>query len=130
MTYAWVEGKDTANDIYLGAKQISAPKGTININWQPMDNGNVAVTYLYVGDRKRFDKVDGQYVGDKGPVDSYHIVNLSGSYNLNDDWSGFLGIENLFNQDYFPAKSQAYTYNGYNVKGLGTTVNMGINYKF
>ena len=130
VTYAWVEGKDTANDIYLGAKQISAPKGTININWQPMDNGNVAVTYLYVGDRKRFDKVDGQYVGDKGPVDSYHIVNLSGSYNLNDDWSGFLGIENLFNQDYFPAKSQAYTYNGYNVKGLGTTVNMGINYKF
>jgi len=129
-TYAWVEGKDTANDIYLGAQQISAPKGTININWQPMDNANVAVTYLYVGDRKKFDQVDGQYVGDKGPVDSYHIVNLSGSYNLSDDWSGFIGIENLFNQDYFPAKSQAYTYNGYNVKGLGTTVNMGINYQF
>ncbi|MGB2740894.1 MAG: TonB-dependent receptor [Cognaticolwellia sp.] len=129
-TYAWVEGKDTANDIYLGAQKISAPKGTININWQPINNANIAVSYLYVGDRKKFDKVDGQYVGDTGPIDSYQIVNISGSYTLDDDWSTFVGIENLFNQDYFPAKSQAYTYSGYNVKGLGTTVNIGLNYQF
>ena len=129
-TYAWVEGKDTANDLYLGAKQISAPKGTVNISWQPLGNTNISMTYLYVGDRKKFDKVSDKYVGDKGPIDSYHIVNLSGNHNLNDDLSAFIGIENLFNQDYFPAKSQAYTYNGYNVKGLGTTVNIGMNYQF
>jgi len=129
-TYAWVEGKDTANDVYLGAKQISAPKGTVNVNWRPVDNANVSVSYLYVGDRKKFDKVDGQYVGDKGPIDSYHVINLSGNYSFDDAWSAFIGIENLLNQDYFPAKSQAYTYSGYNVKGLGTTVNMGVNYQF
>lgn len=129
-TYAWVEGKDTANDIYLGAKQISAPKATININWQPIDKANVALSYLYVGDRKRFDKVDGKHVGDKGPIDSYHLVNMSGNYQFNQDITAFIGIENLLNQDYYPAKSQAYTYSGYNVKGLGTTVNIGVNYQF
>ncbi|TWX54630.1 TonB-dependent receptor [Colwellia hornerae] len=129
-TYAWVEGKNTENDTYLGAKQISAPKATININWQPIDNTNLALSYLYVGDRKKFDPVDGKYVGDKGPIDSYHVFNMSGNYSFNQDWTAFIGIENLFNQDYYPAKSQAYTYSGYNVKGLGTTVNMGVDYQF
>ncbi len=129
-TYAWVEGKDTENDVYLGAKQISAPKATVNVNWQPLDDTYLSLTYLYVGDRKKFSPVDGKYVGDKGPIDSYHIVNVSGNYEISQDWSAFVGIENLFNQDYYPAKSQAYTYSGYNVKGLGTTVNIGANYQF
>ncbi len=129
-TYAWVEGKDTEEDIYLGAKQISAPKGTVNVNWQPLDNANLSLTYLYVGDRDKFDTVDGEHVGDKGPIDSYHIFNVSGNYEFNQGWSAFVGVENLFNQDYYPAKSQAYTYSGYNVKGLGTTVNMGATYQF
>jgi len=129
-TYTWLEGKDTKNDVYLGAKQISAPKGTININWQPLDNTNLSLTYLYVGDRKKFDAVDGLYVGDKGPISHYQIVNISGSYTLAEQWSAFIGVENLFNQDYYSAKAQAYTYSGYNIKGLGTTVNLGINYNF
>lgn len=129
-TYAWIEGKDTKNDTYLGAKQISAPKGTVNINWQPIDNANLTLSYLYVGDRKKFAPVDDKYVGDKGPIDSYHVFNMSGNYGFNQDWTAFIGIENLFNQDYYPAKSQAYTYSGYNVKGLGTTVNIGVDYQF
>jgi iron complex outermembrane receptor protein len=129
-SYAWIEGKDTKNDIYLGARQISAPKGTISVNWQPIDDASLALSYLYVGDRKKFDPVDGKYVGDKGPIDSYHVVNLSGNYVFSQGWSAFMGIENLFNQDYYPAKSQAYTYSGYNVKGLGTTVKLGVDYQF
>ena len=129
-TYAWVEGKNTEADVYLGAKQISAPKGTVNVNWQPIDDAFVTISYLYVGDRKRFDKVDGFYAGDQGPVDSYHLINLSGKYQFAPQWSAFMGVENLLNNDYYPAKSQAYTYKGYNVKGLGTTVNLGVNYQF
>jgi iron complex outermembrane receptor protein len=129
-TYAWIEGKNTKNDTYLGAKQISAPKGTVNINWQPIDNANLTLSYLYVGDRKKFAPVDDKYVGDKGPIDSYHVFNMSGNYGFNKDWTVFIGIENLFNQDYYPAKSQAYTYSGYNVKGLGTTVNISVDYQF
>ncbi|PKG83801.1 ligand-gated channel protein [Colwellia sp. 75C3] len=129
-TYSWVEGKNTEADVYLGAKQISPPKATFNVNWTPNNDISVAINYLYVGDRKRFEAVDGEYVGDQGPIDSYQIVNLSGSYNFATDWSTFIGVENLFNQDYYPTKSQGYTYGGYNIKGLGTTVNLGVNYQF
>lgn len=129
-TYAWIEGKNTADDVYLGAGQISAPKATVNLNWKPIHNAHVSVNYLYVGSRKQFDAVDGQYNGDQGPIDSYSIVNVSGNYDVNQAWSTFIGIENLFNNDYYPAKSQAYTYSGYNVKGLGTTVKLGVNYQF
>jgi len=129
-TYSWVEGKNTEADVYLGAKQISPPKATVNLNWNPSNDISVAVNYLYVGDRKRFEPVDGKYVGDQGPIDSYQIVNLSGNYDFANDWSAFVGVENLFNQDYYPTKSQGYTYGGYNIKGLGTTVNIGINYQF
>ncbi len=129
-TYSWVEGKNTEADVYLGAKQISPPKATVNVNWNPSSDISVAINYLYVGDRKRFEQVDGKYVGDQGPIDSYQVVNLSGNYNFASDWSAFIGVENLFNQDYYPTKSQGYTYGGYNIKGLGTTVNMGVNYQF
>jgi len=129
-TYSWVEGKNTEADVYLGAKQISPPKATVNINWNPNNDISLALNYLYVGDRKRFDPVDGEYVGDQGPIESYQIVNLSGNYNFAKDWSAFIGVENLFNQDYYPTKSQGYTYGGYNIKGLGTTVNIGVNYSF
>jgi len=129
-TYAWVEGKDTKNDTYLGAKQISAPKATVNINWQPIDNANLALSYLNVQDRKKFSPVDRAYVGDTGPIDGYNVFNMSGNYVFNQDLTAFIGIENLFNQDYYPAKSQAYTYSGYNVKGLGTTINIGVDYQF
>ncbi|WP_057832952.1 TonB-dependent receptor [Colwellia sp. TT2012] len=129
-TYSWVEGKNTEDDVFLGAKQISPPKATVNLNWQPSNTISLALNYLYVGDRKRFEPVDGKYVGDQGPIDSYQIVNVSGSYDFAQDWSTFIGVENLFNQDYYPTKSQGYTYNGYNIKGLGTTVNIGVNYQF
>ncbi|WP_448569377.1 TonB-dependent receptor [Thalassotalea ganghwensis] len=129
-SYAWVEGKDSANDVYLGAKQISAPKATLNLNWLPNQQSSLTLAYTYVGDRKRFTPVEGNYVGDQGPINNYHVINASGHYRFNNDWSLFIGIENLLNEDYFPAKSQAYTYSGYNVKGLGTTINLGIDYQF
>jgi iron complex outermembrane recepter protein len=130
-TYSYVEGKNSANDEYLGAKQISPPKATANLAWQAHDDVALTLSYLHVGDRKRFAKNEqGQYVGDQGAVDSYNVVNLSGQYQINSQWSSYFGIENLLNSDYYPARSQAYTYGGYNIKGLGTTVTLGANYQF
>ena len=130
-TYSYVEGKNTEADIYLGSKQISPPKATANLNWQPMDTLSLTLSYLYVGDRKRFEpNVNSKYVGDQGPVYNYTVFNLSGQYQFADNWQGFIGIENLFNQDYFPARAQSYTYGGYNIKGLGTTATVGVTYQF
>ncbi|MDI4668655.1 TonB-dependent receptor [Pseudoalteromonas shioyasakiensis] len=130
-TYSYVEGKNTEEDIYLGSRQISPPKGTANLNWQPNDELSLTVSYLYVGSRKRFEpNADGDYVGDQGPISSYNLFNLSGRYNFSDNWQAFMGVENLFNNDYYPARAQSYTYGGYNIKGLGTTVTLGATYSF
>ncbi|MCF2902861.1 TonB-dependent receptor [Pseudoalteromonas sp. OFAV1] len=130
-TYSYVEGKNTEDDIYLGSRQISPPKGTANLNWQPNDELSLTVSYLYVGSRKRFEpNADGDYVGDQGPISSYNLFNLSGRYNFSKNWQAFMGVENLFNNDYYPARAQSYTYGGYNIKGLGTTVTLGATYRF
>ncbi len=130
-TYSYVEGKNTEADIYLGSRQISPPKATVNVNWRPLDSMSLTVSYLHVGDRKRFaPDADGEYVGDQGPVSSYNIFNVSGKYQFADNWNAFMGIENLFNSDYYPARAQSYTYGGYNIKGLGTTATLGVTWAF
>ncbi|WP_026301446.1 TonB-dependent receptor [Colwellia piezophila] len=57
-------------------------------------------------------------------------MNVSGNYDFAKDWSTFIGVENLFNQDDYPTKLPGYTYDCYNIKGLGSTVNFGVNYLF
>lgn len=130
-TYSYVEGKNTDSDTHLGGRDISPPKATLLLQWQPMDDASIAFEYLYVGNRKRFEADEnGEYGTDQGPVDSYNLVNLSGTYAIADNWQTFAGIQNLLNADYFPARAQSYTYGGYAVKGLGTTVNLGVKYLF
>ncbi|WP_299787916.1 TonB-dependent receptor [uncultured Shewanella sp.] len=129
ITYTWMEGKNTETDSYLDGSIISAPKFTASIDWNPIDAAYIGLSYLYVGDRERFEAVDGKYAGTQAPVSSYKLVNLSSSYQIN-NWQLSLGVENLLNEDYYSARSQAFTYNGYNTKGLGTTVNLGIKASF
>ncbi|MCF6437074.1 TonB-dependent receptor [Pseudoalteromonas sp. MMG022] len=130
-TYSYTEGKNTSTDEYLGSKHISPPKLTANLNWQPQDGLSMTLSWLHVGDRKRFEKNDkNEYGLDQGPVDSYDVLNFSGQYQFANNWQGFIGVENLLNADYFPARAQSYTYGGYNVKGLGTTVTLGMKYQF
>ncbi|MDR9764943.1 TonB-dependent receptor [Shewanella baltica] len=129
MSYSFVEGKDTEKDEYLDGQIISPPKFTATLDWQPTDNSNISLAYLYIGDRDRFEPINGAYVGSQGPVEHYNIVNLSSSYQIN-DWTLSLGVENLFNEDYYSARSQSFTFKGYNTKGLGTTMNVGVSYQF
>ncbi len=129
--YGYTEGKDQLNDIYLGARQISAPKLTSGLRYQPSDQLHLAVTWLHVFSRDRFEANEqGFYTGDQGPISSYDLVNLSASYDYN-AWQFFAGINNLFNADYFPARSQAFRYGtGYSVKAPGATLNLGATYRF
>lgn len=129
--YGYTEGKDTENDMYLGARQISAPKLTSAVNYTPSQELQVTLHWLHVFSRDRFEPNEqGFYSGDQGPIESYDVVNLSASYQL-DNWELFGGIENLFNADYFPARSQALRYGtGYSVKGVGATLSLGATYRF
>jgi iron complex outermembrane recepter protein len=129
--YGYAEGKDTKNDIYLGARQISAPKLTGSVRYRPGTDLSFSLYWLHVFNRDRFrPNADGFYSGDQGPVNSYDVLNLSANYQVN-NWQLFAGIENLLNEDYFPARSQSFRYGtGYSVKGLGATLNMGVSYSF
>lgn len=130
-TYSFVEGKNTANNTYLGARQIAPPKLTASVNWQAGDALSMALNWLYVGDRKRFAKNDkDQYVADQGPVDSYNLLSASASYQVSPSLNAYMGVENLLNNDYYSARAQAYAFGGYNVKGLGRTVTLGVKYNF
>ncbi|MGB0834084.1 MAG: TonB-dependent receptor [Psychrobium sp.] len=128
--YSYNEGKNTEKDVYLGQKQISAPVFTTTVNYQPSDRSKVAVSYIHVGDRDRFEKVDGKYVGDQGAINSYGIVNVSGHYDITESTQVYGGIENLLNKQYLKAKSQGYTYNGYNTAALGASLKIGLTTKF
>lgn len=127
--YAWVEGKNTATDTWLDGSQITAPKFVGQIRWAATDNFNLNLDYLWVGNRDRFEPGSAGYVGSQGPVKSYQVVNLSGSYRMG-QLEARVGIENLFNEDYYSARSQMLTYAGYNTKSLGTTANVGVSYQF
>ncbi len=127
--YAWMEGKDTDQDIYLDGQAITPPKFAAFLDWDAFDNARLSLSWLYVGDRKRFEPVNGQYTGSQGPVDSYSLLNLAASYRM-DQLLFSLGVENLLNEDYYSARSQAFTFPGYNTKGLGTTVNLGMKWSF
>ncbi len=129
--YGYAEGKDTKNDIYLGARQISAPKLTSAVRYRPNADLSYSLYWLHVFNRDRFSpNADGFYTADQGPVNSYDVLNVSANYQVN-NWQLFAGIENLLNEDYFPARSQSFRYGtGYSVKGLGATLNMGVSYSF
>lgn len=129
--YGYTEGKDTLNDVYLGARQISAPKLTSAVNYTPSQDINVTLNWLHVFSRDRFEPNEqGFYSGDQGPIDSYDVINLAASYQWG-SWEFFGGIENLLNADYFPARSQALRYGtGYSVKGVGASLSLGATYQF
>lgn len=130
INYSWVEGKDTDNDEYLNGSTINPPKLAAYADYRVNEQWDMSLSLMHVGDRKRFKPVDGAYTGTEGPVSAYYVVNYNTSYQVSEQLDFYLGIENLLNNDYFPARSQSYTGNGYNVKGKGRTINLGMSYSF
>ncbi|WP_351077594.1 TonB-dependent receptor [Shewanella sp. CAL98-MNA-CIBAN-0140] len=129
LSYSWIEGKDTDTDTYLDGGTISPPKLTAYVSWQPVEEASIGINYMSVGDRDRFEPIDGAYIGSQGPIENYNLVNLTSRYQLN-NWQLSLGVENLLNEDYFSARSQASTNASYYTKSLGTTINMGVKASF
>lgn len=129
-TYSWTEGKNTEQDIYLNGNVIAPSKITAYLDWQATESLDISLDWMLVGKRDRFDTGANDIYGyHEAPVDDYDIVNLSANYQF-DKVSIFVGIDNLFNEDYYPAISQSTVSSGYNVKGRGRWVTTGINYNF
>ncbi len=133
--YSYVEGKMDVNDNgsfkdpvdqYLGGERISAPKMGGYLRYQLLDERlSLRLQYNGVGNRSRFEKNEsGSYDVYKAPVEAYHLVDLAASFKMNSSVALNLGIENMFNEDYFPARSQWFTRSNLYTKGKGASFNI------
>ncbi|NSL86315.1 TonB-dependent receptor [Chitinophaga sp. Mgbs1] len=132
-SYSFLEGKaDTSRtggsyNVYLNGRRIAPPKVTGSISYRPVKDLEIGLQYLGVNGRNRFEKnAKGVYSGNEGKVKAYNLVNLNASYKVTPRTLLTLGIENLFNEDYFPARSQWFMQPGFYAKGKGTAFNVGV----
>ena len=135
-TFSYTEGKqDTAStgryNSYINGRRIAPPKVTAYINYSPLQGLNLKLQYLGVLSRDRFEKgADGLYNSYEGAVEAYHLFNFSGAYEVNKNLTVSLGIDNLFNRDYFSAKAQSFMINTLYSKGRGSFFNLGVAIKY
>ena len=140
LTYSYVEGKmdidnngsfKDAKDEYLGGQRIGAPKLAGHLDYTILpEKLNVTFQYTGVLKRDRFAKnTAGSYDPYKGRVNAYHLVNTLIGYQLNKTTAINLGIENLFNENYYTARSQWFARNDSYIKGKGASYRLTLNVK-
>ena len=133
-SYSYVEGKsDTAKtggsyNVYLNGRRIAPPKVTGSINYRPLKDLELRLQYMGVNGRDRFVKnaTTGLYNGNEGRVKAYNLVNFNANYKVTPRTMLTLGIENLFNEDYFPARAQWFMIPNQYAKGRGAAFNIGV----
>lgn len=138
-SYSYVEGKQDiddngkfgdANDKYLGSDRIAPPKVTAYLRYAPIEKLNLRLQMLHSGKRERFERVNGLYSYGTGPVEGFTTFSFLGSMRLDQHSSLGLGVENLFNADYYTVTSQWNARNENYVKGTGARINLNYSYKF
>ncbi len=127
--YTSFDGENTDTGAKLSGRYISPSKLVIYADWRPSESLSLSANFQRLGSRKEFSAEDNKYAIYQGPVDSYSLVNLSGSYGLgNIEFYG--GVENLFNENYYTARAQSIFLSSYYSKALGRTANIGMRFKF
>ncbi|QDW21559.1 TonB-dependent receptor [Flavobacterium sp. KBS0721] len=120
--YSFTEGKRELADkkIYLGGDRINPPKLTAYTIFRPLENWSLFVQMINTSGRDKFEPVNGAYTYGTGPVKSFTAFNLSSSYTFKEKSTIRLGVENLFNKDYYSVISQWQSNNMNYVKENGT----------
>ena len=140
-SYSYVEGLKNPNDdennlSYVGGDVISAPKLTAYVTWKPTEQFNTSLNVMSLGDRNRFSPFqdgEGNYAfrHTEFPVNGYTLVNLTATYQIKSNIDVFLGINNLLNEYYLPARSQwAAPLRSFTTAGEGANARLGVTYNF
>lgn len=139
-SYSYVEGKrdadnnnkfDDETDTFLGGDRITPPKYTAYLKYVPNSKFLIRADFLASSSRNRFPLTNtGVYKTYEGKVDPYQVINLSSSYRFKKSSYLRLGVENLLNADYFPARSLWPSLDQYYVKGKGMSFTLGISTQF
>jgi iron complex outermembrane receptor protein len=120
--YSFTEGKRELADkkVYLGGDRINPPKLTAYTIFRPLENWSLFLQMINTSGRDKFEPVNGAYTYGTGPVKSFTAFNLSSSYTFREKSTIRLGVENLFNKDYYSVISQWQSNNMNYVKENGT----------
>lgn len=140
LSYTYTEGKVDADndgkyngekDEYLPGQRIAPPKLTGHVDYTVIPGKlNVLLQYTGIMKRNRFARNSSDsYDPYKAPVKAYNLFNSSVGYNFNETTSLNLGIENMFNEDYFTARSQWGAFNDSYTKGKGAAYRLTLNVK-
>ena len=133
-SYSYVEGEaefDDGRTVYLNGSRIAPPKGTAYITYKPTSDWYLQLSWVNTGCRDRFEpNTNGRYSNSEGPISTVNVVNFSGNYSFNKNWSMSLGIENLLNNSYYSTLSQYRAVNADYVMGNGMTTSLNLRYKF
>lgn len=94
--YTYTESEDDTT----GLAQLRLPKnkGSVNINYNFLEHANINLNVLVVGDRADLDF--SSFPFRRVTVPGYTVVNLAGSYEVNQYLKTFVRIDNLFDKQY------------------------------
>ncbi len=129
---SWTEGKldseDNGNyDSWMNGDRIPPVKSVTYIGYNAFDKFNIRLAYIYSGSRNRFEpKQNGSYTYGQGPVESINLFNLTANYKMTNETSLGLGVENLFNHDYYLPISQWDARPDNYIKGNGARLNLSL----
>jgi len=137
--YAYVQGRGDKDsdgnfygptDIYLKSNRIPPVKVTGYAKYGDK-RLNVELYWMLVGDRDLFKpNAAGAYAIGEGPIHSFNLWNLATAYKVTDRIRVKLGIENIFNTDYYTTTSQFYGTNANYTRGNGSRFNLALGYSF
>ncbi|RNL92270.1 TonB-dependent receptor [Sinomicrobium pectinilyticum] len=139
LSLSTIEGKTDNNDNgqfndsedeYIDSSRISPSilRGDINYKITPEWHVNLAGTYI--GNRDKFQANEGGgYTYGHAPVNNFFLANLFTSYQLTSSTRLMVGIENLFNKDYYPLISQWSARDEDYIKGNGINCKVSVSIK-
>jgi iron complex outermembrane receptor protein len=133
-TVSYVEGKSEKTDgskVYMNGERIMPLKATGFISYNPIAALNLQLSTIHTGSRNRFEpRSTGVYGLSEGPVKPVTYFNFNAGYKINSSFNVALGIENVFNQSYYPARSQYRVQDVEYVRGNGAHCTLSLGYKF
>jgi len=95
-TYTRTDAEDQKTHLTLARRPRN--KWSAEVNYRFLGQGNVNLTYLYIGGR--FDDDYSTFPPTRVKLSKYTLVNLAASYDLTPHLQAFGRLDNLLNQDY------------------------------
>ncbi|WP_207514741.1 TonB-dependent receptor [Longitalea luteola] len=131
---SYVEGKaekEDGSEVYMNGERIMPLKATGFINYSPVPALQLQLSAVHTGSRNRFQpRSNGVYGLSEGPVKPVTYFNFNAGYRINSSFNLAMGIENLFNQSYYPPRSQYRVQDVEYVQGNGARYNLSLGFRF